>query len=97
MTLNFAVSGRRLAFDQPVVEPLMIALFVKVSNVLRRGSPQRSLSEEDKSVEALLIEGSHEAFGESVQVRTSSWQFDVFVPEPLRMPMNWGVYLPSRS
>ena len=34
MTLNHAVSGVRLAFDQPVVESLVIALFVIVESVL---------------------------------------------------------------
>jgi hypothetical protein len=56
VTLDLAATLRALSCDQIVVEPLMIALAVKVSNVFRSGSPKRSLPEEDESVEALLFD-----------------------------------------
>jgi hypothetical protein len=58
-----------IRLDQTVVEPLVIPLGVVMSGEFSSGFPKRAFSEEDHSVEALILDRSDEPLGVGVQVR----------------------------
>ena len=56
-------------FNQPVAKPLMVALRMKVIQEFSHGHLQRSLPEEDHTLDAFLLDRSHEAFEMRIQIR----------------------------
>ncbi len=95
--LDLAAIIHALSGDQFVVEPLVISLAVKVSKVLRSGSPKKSLPEEDEPIEALLLDRSHEAFGAAFRLGLRRGSLMLLTPDSRSIPMNWSVNLVSRS
>jgi hypothetical protein len=53
---------------------LVVPFGVEVSNILREQMPQVTLTEDDNAIQALGLDGEHEAFGVGVQTRTARRQ-----------------------
>ena len=70
------VGRRRNRGDQPVVEALVVALEVIVLDELGDREAEVALAEGNELVEALGLDGEHEAFRERVQVWTSSGELE---------------------
>ncbi len=54
--------------DQPVVEPLVVALHVIMLDELADSEAEVPLTERDQPVQALALDGQHEALGEGVEI-----------------------------
>ena len=55
---------------QPVAEPLMVTLCMKMEDEFSNGFEQSRFPEEDQPMEALVLDRSHEAF----EIRTQIWR-----------------------
>jgi hypothetical protein len=64
----------QLRCDPLLVEPLMIALGMIVSQILRQHMTPRRLPHDDHPVECLLFDRADEAFAVGVQIGTPGWQ-----------------------
>src|SRR5215471_7367468 len=69
--------------DESVVEPLVIALCMIVGQVLVDHIIQGAFTQYDHLVEGLLLDGAHESFAVSIQIRTARWQEERFHPTAL--------------
>jgi hypothetical protein len=56
----------RLWLDQAVVQALMMAFFVIMSDELGKGGPQRLFSEQNQAVQAGLLDTPDESLGERI-------------------------------
>jgi hypothetical protein len=54
--------------EQPVLDTLVIALHVIVSNELANSTAQRGLPDEDHPIQAFLFDGAHEALRIGIQI-----------------------------
>jgi hypothetical protein len=83
--------------DQPVVEPLVIALEMVVLYQLVDGETKMSLAERSQLVQALTLDRQHETFGESIQIGLCAGSFRHRTPATLRLSRNSCVKSGSRS
>jgi hypothetical protein len=55
-------------FDQPVVEPLVVSLFVIMDEEFTNGVPQSHFTEENHSVQTFVLHRTHEPFDMWTQI-----------------------------
>jgi hypothetical protein len=61
----------RLWKDQPVPQPLVIALGVIVGDEVANGCPQRLLAKQNHALQTRFLNGPHESLGVGIQIRRS--------------------------
>ena len=61
-------------FDELVAQALVISFAMIVEQELADSISQRSLTEKDESMEALLLQAQMEPLDLRIQIRTSRWQ-----------------------
>jgi hypothetical protein len=55
-----------LGNDEPIRQPLVIALAMIMRDEIPNGGPQRFLSEQDHPLQTGFFDAPHESFGESI-------------------------------
>ena len=76
MNLGVQVRWWWCAFQQLVVESLVVSLAMVVLDVLVNYLPQVAFTQQNDSVETFLLDGAHEPFRVGVQIRASRRQLD---------------------
>jgi hypothetical protein len=74
--IDVLVGRRRDRGEQPVVEALVVALEMVVLDELRDRDADVALTERNELVEALRLDGEHEAFRDGVQVGASGRELE---------------------